>query len=426
MRKVLLAILVLPLLVYGGIKAYLWYQVRQELNRVVDLAAPFATIEYGGIFSSLQGRVGVREISIEPHGAARRIALATMEFRAPNLWLLIQGERQLERGSVPERLGVSLRGFTLPVDDSLLRNVDQLARTQGNINSAERTTCGGVERVGARELRAMGYDELTFDVDVGYDLFPSKHALTVRCDFTGEDMFAMSLDASFSLGTSSAELVNASQINPQISGLTLIYRDDSYTQRKNRFCAEKSGTSVRRYVNAEVEHTAKIAENLGYRLSDGILSAYRSFRNAPGELLVTANPVEPIGAAALAGLTPDEVIARLNLAVQINQKPFSDLHIAVIEAPTALSDETSPVPKSEGERVLVHRYRETTRQELPQHIGRKIRILTSRGKEFDGKLVRIKDDGDLKVEKRTRGGSIVFEVPKSDIRQLYVLLYGEP
>lgn len=52
MRKlttIVVAILVVLTLAAGGIGGYLWYNTKQQVDQLVAMVRPFATISYGGV-----------------------------------------------------------------------------------------------------------------------------------------------------------------------------------------------------------------------------------------------------------------------------------------------------------------------------------------------------------------------------------------
>lgn len=423
MRKTLLSLLLLPLLAYGLVKGYLWYQVREEMNRVVGLAAPFATIDYQQIFSSVDGRAGVGEISITPHQSASSVRIAAIELRAPDLWFLVRGQRDLARGQMPERLGLAVRGLSIPLEGDLLAPVQGLVQSAAAPINAANGPCS-VE--GPEGLRALGYNTLRLDVDLGYELVPAQQSFILHAGLYAEDMFSTEIRASFVAEGPSFNVASAMAAAPPLTGLTLTYQDDSYLKRKALYCADRLHQSVADYAADEVQRLSTTANLAGYRLSQGILDAYRAVLEQPGEISLAVHPSQPLTAAAYG---PETLLKQLNLELRVNDQPVQDLEIAFIdrprEQPEANASAGASGQNAPTKRVLVQKYLEVEHAELAQHIGRKVRVLTSRGKEYEGKLLRIKPDGDLDVQMLTGGGSLTFEVPTSDIAQLHVLLYVE-
>ncbi|MGI9320888.1 MAG: hypothetical protein ACR2O5_05695, partial [Thiogranum sp.] len=53
---------------YGGVKGYIHYKVKKQVDRLVTTAAPFADIAYGSLGSDLQGRVMINDLVVYPRG----------------------------------------------------------------------------------------------------------------------------------------------------------------------------------------------------------------------------------------------------------------------------------------------------------------------------------------------------------------------
>ncbi|NIP73509.1 MAG: hypothetical protein GWO16_10985, partial [Gammaproteobacteria bacterium] len=61
-KNILIAIILLAGAAYGGLKAYVYFQVKGQVERLSRAASPFAGLSYDGISSSLDGTIVVEGV----------------------------------------------------------------------------------------------------------------------------------------------------------------------------------------------------------------------------------------------------------------------------------------------------------------------------------------------------------------------------
>jgi len=108
-----LGLFVIAGLAYGGIKAYMYYSLKSEMDQLARQFSLFGQLEYGGLSTSLAGSLSVHDLSLRVHGMDDEVRVKTIRYQTPNLWYLLQDSKQFEKGRIPERLSLGIEGLTL-------------------------------------------------------------------------------------------------------------------------------------------------------------------------------------------------------------------------------------------------------------------------------------------------------------------------
>ena len=67
-RNLILTVLLVPVLLYGALRGYLWYSINSTVNHIQSRVGGFATLGYDEIRSPVLGPIGVTGITYTPHG----------------------------------------------------------------------------------------------------------------------------------------------------------------------------------------------------------------------------------------------------------------------------------------------------------------------------------------------------------------------
>ena len=90
MKYVLIGIVLLAGLGYGGAKAYIHYQVSDGVETAVMVTAPYATVEYSGISSTLSGELTIDDVRIQGSGYRDEIFIGRLGIKTPNFLSLLK------------------------------------------------------------------------------------------------------------------------------------------------------------------------------------------------------------------------------------------------------------------------------------------------------------------------------------------------
>ena len=100
MKFVLIGLILLVGLGYGGAKVYLHYQVSDGMDSAIMVMAPYAELEYGGVSSTLTGELTIDDVRIQVKGYRDDILIGRLGINTPSFLALLKLSR-LSAGSQP-------------------------------------------------------------------------------------------------------------------------------------------------------------------------------------------------------------------------------------------------------------------------------------------------------------------------------------
>ncbi|MEJ2345556.1 MAG: hypothetical protein P8076_13005 [Gammaproteobacteria bacterium] len=442
-RKFVLAILVLAGVAYGGFKGYVYYKYKGAVDEAIAQAAPFVEIRYGSLTSSLDGSIGLSDVTIIPRRYDDHFQIESIQVHFPNVLYLFNGASELKRGQLPQRAGISIHGLKVQLDGQAMRSLERDLRAKAARVAGGAGPCGDARVIGPSALQAMGYDNLVLDMDTGYRFEDGHDGMLVHLGLKSRNMWSMNIDMDLLGPTRSVISMMRARGASKLQAMTMDFKDDSYTGRLLKYCSQQSGRSEADTINAMVNQAAAAyMREWGFVPGPGIRAAYRSFLTHPGELHITAKPSEPVNTASLALYRPQDRVRMLNLTAQVNGKPVSDLSMRTMQhTPAAPSVARQPAaPKPGSPRVtapphVVHRaavpaaptqpvsttaYRQVSKRSLGSHVGRPVRVYTNEGQLRAGVLAAY-SDGEAVIEQHIYGGTFAARVPVRDISKVEVL-----
>lgn len=439
MRKLkifFLVLLVIAGLAYAGIKAYLYHSLKSEMDQLAGQFSLFGQLEYGGLSSSISGSLSVHDLKLRVHGMDDEARIKSIRYQTPNLWYLLQDSKQLENGRIPERLNLDIEGLTLNLfgefTDRLEEVISQLNIQLHGINPL----CGGRLFFGPSELRDMGYEEITTDMQIGYRFDAPNARLILDIASNTRDMAAVSLQGIIN-GINDTSFVSLIQPGSQLrlDRVTVNYTDKSYTRRQVDFCARLSKLEVNEYIEAEANQKPGYYGYLwGIVPGPGLRQAYRVFLSYPGQIDLSFELPEAVTPETVALFKPEDIPGLLNLKLSINGDPVTDLRFSFYQRQQlGVSSKienlftqpgSAPTSQPSREKKIVHyatSYHVVPVSDLKKYVGEEVRLQTRSGQARLGFLTDISSKV-AQVEQRVHGGKFTMQVPVSSITSAEVLL----
>jgi hypothetical protein len=466
MRKLftLLGFLLVPVTVAGAAYGYYWYQVKTSVDRMVEAAAPFASISYAGIVAKLDGSAGARGVQIVPAGSRDSVRIGSILFRAQDPLFYLDAEKKLREGAWPEHMALSFNGLDVGLDADFMKQLEAIA-------GFEALACGDVERFDLATTRSMKYQRLNMDLLLAMDFMPRTQSLRLRSDVTIADMAQTGFYVDLSLASNELSVQSLIQSQPTLERVTLDYSDLGYNMRRNRFCAQRGGYAPADYPQRHADLVQAELKRLGWSVSDALIQSYASMQRPQAIVQVIAEPPPGFGAQALGSISsPEQVLDLLNLRLSVNGvnqdlagiswslqgdeettaavpavpeggvEGEADLPVEKPEAPEDLVVELEP-PKVESKKPLAavidpdvvqvmpgivvkakaveKAFRPTALQQVHRYAGQPVRLRTYFGRRIEGTLVRVAD-GNLEVEQRLDRGVAIFPIAADKVAEVSV------
>lgn len=432
-KNILLAIVVLAGAAYGGLKAYVYFQVKEQVDALSRTASPFARLSYDGIGSRLDGTVTIEGVRIEPHQLPDELRIDTVELETPGLGFVLSGSDSLQGGKLPKKMTLRVRGLRLDVDSPLFGMIQQAQQAQAADSGL---ACSPGQALGSEHYKALGFDTLVMDSAMGFDFTGPSGGVRLFMDYAMRGKESMHMEATVVGPTPSlGELMMRPQV--LLTDLAVSYTvDPDFGERAVRHCAEASGMSPGQYAAAFAnQDDATFVRQMGFVPGPGIRAALERFIKAPGSVRVRAHPATPVDLSTLAQYRPEDALRLLGMTVTVNDEAVDDLSLRLASLPGGgpFSALTGPQGRSgvsdggdeRGQPRLVGKFRPVGTAALSEHIGQNVRIYTRDGKRREGRLARIRD-GEAAVEHHVHGGTMTVQVALDEIRRAEVWFYDKP
>ena len=431
-----LGLLVIAGLAYGGIKAYMYYSLKSEMDQLARQFSLFGQLEYGGLSTSLAGSLSVHDLSLRVHGMDDEVRVKTIRYQTPNLWYLLQDSKQFEKGRIPERLSLGIEGLTLDLFGEFTDRLEEVISELNFQLQGVNPLCGGRLFFGPSELRDMGYEEISGDLHIGYRFDAPNAQIIVDITSSTRDMAAVSMQGIIDgiSDTSFMSLIQAGS-QPRLRGVTINYTDQSYTRRQVEYCAGLSKLQPNEYIEAETNQQPVYYGYLwGIVPGPGLRQAYRTFLSNPGQINLSFDLPESVNPDTVDLFKPEDIPGLLNLQLSVNGDAVTDLSFSFYEGQqldVGSKFETlfaqpgaAPAPRTNREKKIVRyetRYHVVPVAGLKKYVGEEVRLQTSSGKARLGFLVNI-GSNTAQVEQRVHGGKFTMQVPVGSITKAEVLL----
>ncbi len=412
MRKLLIVGVLLPVLAYAGVKGYLWYSIYSNMEDLKEAAAPFAKIEYKDIRAPLNEPFGVTGITIEPHMVTDTISIGSALVHTAGYKDLYELGKKVFNEELPHRLKVTLNRFSIDLNGEIASLMADNQKTNFFGTPLDAMACGGREYFSPTDLLAMGYEQLSVDTQLNYQVNRVKESVELFVKFSVRDAASLAFDISIPRSQAPTSRRQLTFQIPQLKDFSIDIEDLSFNERRNQYCAKLAGISSTEFVDRHVDQVRAYADDSGFPVSDELLAAYRKYVTESGNVTISANPLDPVDLMTLLTLNPRQLLEWLSLDVNIAGKNIQELMVIAVE-------EEQPEQEAKPA-VILDTYKPTPVAELDQHVNRLLKIRTLDGKLHHAYLSVVSQDT-LVLTQELVGGSATFRVPIAQIDEVQVL-----
>ena len=417
---------------YGGVKLYIHYSIKTALSELKSKVAPFVTLNWDGVASTWDGRLQIQGVRLQPVGFIDTFRAREVELQTPGLWyLLVDGKKSLRENRPPEMAGLAVRGLAVDLSWQLIEILEKAAAM--TTTGQTMAHCGGIERIGARQLRTMGYDSLLMDVGFSYRYRPDDNRLLMQMYADVDSMFSTRAD--MTLAGNPKDLKPGSPDAPRLIEATIVHQDKSYVSRLEKYCANASNIGVEEYIEAEVnQRDSAYLHSWGIIPGPGLRAAYRQFLQSPGEVRVIVRPPDPVDLYTVHLYKPADALAMLNPAVTVNGAPVSEVSVrneptdSVAEVSTGMDAARALPPPSATRAQTTHTekvdvpaamFRPVAKTDLHTHVGRPVRLYLSARDVREGIITGV-DGGTVHIERRMGVGAMTASFALREVERVEV------
>lgn len=420
--KIVLVLLLLGGLVYGGAKGVMYWRVKSNMDELVQRAANDAEITYGGISTDLSGAASVDAIDIRPLQMDQPIHIERVHFASTDPWALIVGGNWQERDAPPPRqMNLDIVGVHIPLDAATL---EAMRRAQPQPMSGERSACDSDGFNSDPQLFSqLGFERLSMDIDLEYRFDVPAERLIASIGFDLHEVQSVQMSVEFD-GLVPEDLQTGNVARVALAAADMrVQVPRKFGDRYMQYCAQQKQISVDAFREQLLQQVQQGMTASGVVLGSGLQQAMADFYRDWGEMRLRVRPAEPLDMMRMIGITPDRLIDALGIDLSINDRTVTDLSFNF--------DMQRLVQQQQGDAGLYDR------PELPQQVRLKRTFEPAKVaslEQFLGKTVKVKPigqplregtltaivNGEAVIEQRLHGGSVTAYVRLDEIQSLQV------
>ncbi|MET1077349.1 MAG: hypothetical protein ABWY06_04930 [Pseudomonas sp.] len=393
MLKLLKWALLSVVVVAALIKLSLWLAVRSIMNDAIAQLSPIMTIQYAGITSSFDGRVGLEKLTIQVPVLADSVRIAHAELKFNGLGELLRFKERLAEGKFPEQLAATFRGLTLDVHGPFMQQLYAAPVKRSVFTAMSEVACGKVRSIGTLELLEMGYRTFETDAQFSYVFQPGGQKVTFNLSADTRDMGDVRLGmALINMSEKPGDLLANP---PRLSQVTFELDDNQYQRKVQEYCAGKLGQTTELYLKTAVAQFDKVLRSQRIALEQPVLDAYEAYLKDPQSMRLELSPTEGMVWDGLQFFAAKDVVGMLKPVLLINQKPVEPLAFAWVDpmAVAGVDADKVPVqmqePESPEAPEVVATQGFVSVASLPEHIGKRLRVKTFEGMQYQGVLTKL-------------------------------------
>lgn len=448
MPKVLLAVVFIPLLAFGGWYWYFTHQISKQLDELAGMVAPFASLSYDSVSLGLGGEARINGLSVRSLMTPDYLAADRIVLRAGSL-LELQGlKRELESQRLPSSLALAIEGLRLDLSSDLFASADVANVSIGSVGLQEAAGCGRRQQFSAWDLGDLGFRELIMDMEIGYRLVDEGREFHFSGNTEVRGHSRQKIEGLIDLNANSRAMMDVMTVadRARLRRFSADIEELGYYSSARDFCMAETGLEGEAYLDHHLAHWQWQWQAEGVDPGESASVAYRQFIQQPQSLSLI---VEPPGGIALATADSNaylsDFLSRPGARLSVNGQAAQPLRVnrvrggrqprpAIVLDGVELDPETQALAQStaSGNGPVIRRLEQQTQPrmrspswktvtlaELDGYFDFPIRLQLRDGSQLNGRLHAI-DEGRLSLRIHRYSGYMVRGVDLGDIEQLQV------
>ncbi|MCP4341660.1 MAG: hypothetical protein GY799_22960 [Desulfobulbaceae bacterium] len=427
--------IVIAALAYVGVKGYIYYKVKTDLDNMIRTAAPFLQIQYGGIGSDLNGSISIDRVLLTPTGSYDEISIRQLEISGNGPKFLFELAQGFKQSEPPAQMSIAVHQLESPVTSSFLSSIGArlgASTTTPWKDKADACSLAGILQ--ASGLKELGFPGFTINGGMGYNYDQDAGVVQFNVDYDLSGVESSYLNLRLS-GLTAAGIMGIGKM-PAFEQLRLVRNiEPGYMKQIVTLCAGNAAQSPDQFIEALVSRPAKhYLTTLGFIPGPGLIDLFKQLVTNAGELEIQANPSAGIDPSKLPAYRTSDLVDLLGITVRYNNKPVTDLSFSTQlkkpahgATPAPGNNQTSPTivekpavkPVTRSRPKL--RYIETDIADLADHLLYRVRIYTlDNDRPKRGVLISIKNQT-VNVEQVLYSGKMTVHLHTSRIDRIEVL-----
>ncbi len=295
-RNILVSIVMMLFVTFGVVKGVMYYIAKQKIDELITPMNEYMHVEYSGISTSIFGPIGVKGLRLSTFSGDEVLTFGRV--------MLLTFDKD-ENDQIPSNISVSfedIRFDTRFMDELTNDDVPAFVKKLGYSN---------LYKV-SNNLPQLGYDKIISDIYIDFSY--RKNLGGVKLRFRENIQQLGELDILLDV-IGFIPGLRAIGSDLKINKMSLMFNDDSYTDRILQYFADKDEKELSVYRIEIVEQLKNYLEKNRIALEDDDIQALKQFIMKPNKLVVEVNPYEPVSVENLEFYKREDVPNLLNLHI---------------------------------------------------------------------------------------------------------------
>ena len=426
----LLLVLLIPALLYGAAKGYMYYTAKRTVDRLVTLASDHVDIRYADISTDLRGAVTVSGISMQPLGQDEGGAIDAVRIASDDpMFFLRGGEWVPGETAPPNSLSLHVAGLRMPVSAAMLPTF----AASGSAGHDASEPCSNGLSIEPELLKKVGFTEIQTDLDGFYRISEDDRTLEMGIDMDVMDIESTRLSVTLT-DVDVEGLARGAAPNLNLGEFSFALRiAPEFGRQAIKACAVGGELTVQEWSDRLADQALAQLQQQGLTLGVGLSATLRQFYREWGEFEVVAKPAQPVGLLSLLFLPPEQLAGALGLQLTLNDQLITDTSFSW-ERPDGASLAAMlgrDAEQARGERQIAPKRRMVRREyeavpvgDIASYVDHQVKI-KPRGQPVREGLLRRIADGQAEVEQSLHGGKYTVYVPLAGVESMQALIARE-
>ena len=395
MNKLLLLLLICGGVVFGG-KLYIENRYKEELDKALNYARPYADMSYKDLTIGFDGSSSIHDISYRnPNGPGSFTIKKTTAISSDRFAPLKKD--LFKNGTHPEWIKVSVNRVVI---DSVLIEPD-IKDECTSLETAFIYSEVGIKQIFSSASIALDFRDLNnASIDLHYEDQTSTLDLKLIYSLYKAQQFSTNFQT---LPIQSVQL--SSYLDPEFASLFIDY------------CANKLNTPKEKYLSEVVSSPKYLFDSFGYNFGNDVSKALATYMEGGHTASINSTPSDTLKKVQTSSSLPaQEIVRQLNLKVKLNGESV------LVRSNTNNNFEEEAV---KNEPLVIRakklKYQADSVSNIPNLIYKKVKIWRKNNKaRIDGRITDYAD-GIAFIEIRRHGGKAIYEIKMQDIEKIEVL-----
>ncbi len=319
MKNLIIWVIILGALGYGGSKLLLHHKVGKGVDQAVLMVSPFVNIEYDGVSSTMGGQLTIDGVRAYMTGFDDEIYIDRLGIDTPSYFSLlgladIRENIQSPDEVIPDYFGIVIEGVRMRVNADYFKKA--YAASVAGIDEAElnedAARCTGKYGFSPDTLMRLGFSDQVVSLTAHFRKGEGQYSVEMTSNV--ENMW--DVEATMTLaGDMLTELSKGPRYRPRMREMRVVFEDLSLRDRVAKYCGQL-GMSDDEILTAQLDKLHYMGEVYGIEFDEYVIEPYTEFVKGKSTLVVTAKPHEPVSLSQISLYKPSDVPALLDLSAE--------------------------------------------------------------------------------------------------------------